>query len=173
MADHLLPGERMWGGRSTGLQRCTGKLWVDVTAMIPTAMTISQTYTHVKTYKLTLFKYMWLIICQVSSTKLFKICVDLNCLDKTSKNLHCAKEKLRSDSNYSKNMRSTKEEAEASHAHSVRNKSTYSCFPPTRELKSWKKNIYDLQSQNTDYVALHRASLLLLLSTRDYMMIYE
>lgn len=70
----------------------TGKLWVDVTAMIPTAMTISQTYTHVKTYKLTLFKYMWLIICQVSSTKLFKICVDLNCLDKTSKNLHCAKE---------------------------------------------------------------------------------
>lgn len=86
----------------------TGKLWVDVTAMIPTAMTISQTYTHVKTYKLTLFKYMWLIICQVSSTKLFKICVDLNCLDKTSKNLHCAKEKLRSDSNYSKNRRSTK-----------------------------------------------------------------
>lgn len=33
MADHLLPGERMWRGQSTGLQRCTGKLWVDGKAM--------------------------------------------------------------------------------------------------------------------------------------------
>lgn len=40
--------------------------------------------------------------------------------------------------------------------------------------ESWRvgKKIYDLQSQNTEYVALYRASLLLLLSTRDYM-IYE
>ena len=64
-------------------------------------------YTYVKAYQHMLNMYS-LLLCQSSSIKLLKISIEFLSLDKTSKALYCAKEKLRNDSNYSKNQRSTK-----------------------------------------------------------------